>query len=154
MGIKEILDELPFKVTNEDGSLKSKEAFYSEYDKHLSILATKAEIIGEEELTNAIDILRQCMKKFASNEFTKEDESTLKSSLQTLEACENRLNDDDLDERLLLRDEITAACQGADEALESYREKRNYVNKLEMEYRKKYGEPSGRMNEDAFLDEL
>lgn len=148
MTIEEISKEIPFKLDFE--KYKTKEEFLAAYSKHLSIVATKAEYLGDEELTKALDLVRKYLPKLECLSQSEKEEWTAANN--TVSFYIERFSEDGKEEEQMLKDEIHCACLYVEEKYKEYLRACNDARNKETEYRSIYGEPSGIMQEDFYND--
>lgn len=146
MTIEDISKEIPFKLDFE--KYKTKEEFLAAFSKHLSIVATKAECIGDEKLTGALDIMRKYFPDLEN--LTKSEKEQWFAACKTITFYIERFSEEGKEEEQILKDDIQCACEDADEKYKEYLRACDEARKLENEYRTKYGEPSGVMREDFY----
>lgn len=146
MTIEEISKEILFLLDTE--KYKTKEEFFAAFSKHLSIIATKAECIGDDRLTEALDLMREYLPKMECLSQNEKEELTEANKIVGFYI--ERFSDEGKEDEQMLKDEIHCACLDIEEKYEEYLKACDYARKKEMEYRSKYGEPSGMMNESFY----
>lgn len=148
MSIEDIVKEIPFQLDLD--KYKTKEQFFEAFNEHLNIVATKAEYLGYEDLTEAIDTMRNYLARIDS--LSKTEEEKWKQANETISSYTHRYSDDGREEEQMLKDEINCACMDVKKAYDDYLKACNEARNLEMTYREKYGEPSGRISEDFLYE--
>lgn len=146
MTIEEISKEIPFKLDSE--KYKTKEEFFAAYSKHLSIIATKAEYLGDDKLTKALDFLRKSLPKLDCLSPSEKEEWTEANNIVGFYI--KRFSDEGKEEEQMLKDEIHCACIDVEEKYKEYLKACDDARMKETEYRSTYGEPSGIMHEDFY----
>lgn len=146
MTIEEISKEIPFKLDFE--KFKTKEEITAAFCKHLSIVATKAECIGDKKLTEALDIMRKYFPDL--NHLTKSEDAEWTEASNIIKFYINRFSDEGKEEEQMMKDDILSACQEAEDKYKEYLSACKEARALEKEYRTKYSEPSGMMREDFY----
>lgn len=146
MTIEEISKEIPFLLNTE--KYKTKEELFAALDKHYSIVATKVEYLGDLRLTEALDTIRKFLPNLEQLSPDEKEEWTEANKIVGFYI--ERFSDEGKEEEQMLKDEIHCACLDVEEKYEEYIKVCNYARKKEMEYRSKYGEPSGMMNESFY----
>jgi len=147
MTIDEVIKDLQKGI--KASSIGTKEELIAALEKHFSIIAVKAEMIGEARLMEMCDTVKELLPKILSGKASEEDTDKLFHILGIIRTrCENYQ-----EERDLLKGDIHNACEEYDRQSLYLRELKDYVCKLENEYRKKYNEPSGIVNLSFLSDE-
>lgn len=149
MEIKDIISELPF----DSSKIKDKETFFKELEKHYAILGVKAEVTGDDELTEAIDTIRSIVPNLEN--MTDEQKSQWDSAFKIIKRYEAQFSKSEEKDMLLgdIQCELDTLQEMWDEFRTNYRKTRDLARKLEKEYRDKYGVPSGLWNEEAYNNE-
>jgi len=82
MTLEEVLKSLPFNP--EEAGCKNQEEFIAAAERHLAVVAVKAEAIGEEELTDALDTFRSHFRKWAKGEASPEEKALTEAALSVI----------------------------------------------------------------------
>lgn len=82
MTLEEVIKSIPFDVTT--ATCEGREEFLSAMDKHLAIAAVKAEAIGVEELTDALDVYRKYFGAWVNGELPPEQKAIFDDASHTM----------------------------------------------------------------------
>lgn len=154
MTIEDVIKELPFDASN-ILKYQTKEEYLNAYEKHLSIIAVKAELAGDDVLTKTIDELRELIKRI--DNLSLEDSKRMAEKLKIISRYINKLKPDAEQEEQSLKNDILSTIAGMDELFEKY--KQDYIReataakKFESKYRTLYGKPSGLMDEEFYTSD-
>lgn len=98
MTLEEVIKDLPFDAGG--STCHGREEFLAAMDKHLSIVAVKAETIGEEELTDAVDVFRKHFRGWINGTLTAEQKALMDDAEASIKKYTDRIrfpNEDDDD---------------------------------------------------------
>lgn len=146
MTIEEIVKGTPFLV--DTTKYHTKENLLKAIDRHLSIVAVKAEIVGDKKFTEAIDVVRKLFPRLGHLSSPKESE--WKKASEVVAAYLHRFSEEGKFEEELLRSDIQCAYKEANDLAKKYYKLCDNVRELEKQYRDKYNKPSGAIPEDFY----
>lgn len=147
MTLEEVIQDLPFSAA----PYKTKEELFTAWSKHLSIVAVKAEVVGNKKLTAAIDTLRALIPRIEN--FTEQEQADFAAASKVVGEFSHRFSKEGEEEKTELQMDILNLCQECDKHRHKAFDLLHKARELEREYRAKYGEPSGSINEKFFEDE-
>lgn len=149
MTIDELIKELPFSIPTE---CRNKEELITAMEKHFKLLAVKAELLNKRELTAALDTARKYARKFLMEEITSQEKKENSAAWATIKSYIDRYTPEWEEEREDLKDQVSVALQQANDVYKEYKKAMDEARSIEREYREKYGEMSGRMDNETYYD--
>lgn len=146
MTLEEIVKEIPFDIKGTN--FAGKEEFFAAIKKHLSIIAVKAEIIGNKELTAALDTLRELIPKIET--LTDDEKKAFEKASKVTNEYITAYGAEGQEEQDILAGDIYYICKEHDELLKRADELHKQACELETKFRNLYGKPSGAIKESSY----
>lgn len=162
MTIEEIAKDIPFDINPLAAKERGETDLFAAFEKHLSVVAVKAETVGDEHLAALIDTVRKNLRGWLIDTYSPagstpslspDKKAEVDAAWETIKTQYiDRFSDDGLDAHDMLVGDIEVALEECGKILHTdFLKACQYARKLEKEYREKYGEPSGLMQEDFYL---